>query len=247
MHHEIFVYLRSHFYFYFCVVMVARQVWNRGYRWTVTFAGLPGDMGLIQADSSMITGDEPIIEVLEITKGSGDIVPDSYTYEVQTIRLASLASLAGSGGTFILAIEGYNTPAIQYDESAETLMTKLETLPVVHTVKVTREVVSAVNGLYAWTITFTNMKHEVVQGAGNIPPFTLVSTTFSANLVAEVHVFEEVKGTHPFQYTLTNLTPSTLYSVRVTAYNDRGYSLHSAVSSALAIGQPPILGMLISV
>jgi hypothetical protein len=223
-------------------VVVARQVWNRGYRWTVSFAGVPGDVGLIQADSSMITGDEPIIEILEITKGSADIVPDAYTYEVQTVRLASLASLQGSGGTFILNMEGYNTPPINFDESAQTFMQKLESLPVIHTVKVTRELVNAINSLYAWTVTFTNMKHEVVQGAGNIPPFTLVSTTFSDSLVAEVMVFEVIKGTHPFQYTLTNLLPSTEYNVRIIAYNDRGFSLHSAVASALALGQPPRLG-----
>jgi hypothetical protein len=190
----------------------------------------------------MITGDEPIIEILEITKGGADIVPDAYTYEVQTVRLASLASLQGSGGTFILNMEGYNTPPINFDESAQTFMQKLESLPVIHTVKVTRELVNAINSLYAWTVTFTNMKHEVVQGAGNIPPFTLVSTTFSDSLVAEVMVFEVIKGTHPFQYTLTNLLPSTEYNVRIIAYNDRGFSLHSAVASALALGQPPRLG-----
>lgn len=187
---------------------------------------------MLQADSSMVTGDKPVINVVEVTKGMGDIVPGAYTQEVQTIRVTSLAPISNSdasyASTFILNLEGYNTPAISYDESAESLMQKLESLPTIHTVNVKRELVSALNELYAWTVTFTNMRHEVVQGAGSIPPFTFTSNTFDPLLVADVVIFEEVKGSHPFQFTLRNLSTGVFYNTRVTAYNDRGYSLHSA-------------------
>jgi hypothetical protein len=62
-------------------------------------------------------------------------------------------------------------------------MQKLAALPTIFTVKVTRELLSAPSRLYAWTITFAHMRHEVVQGAGDLPPFTVTSSTFRYNLL----------------------------------------------------------------
>ena len=224
-------------------VTVTRQLWNRGYRWIVTFDGIDGDIGLLQADSSMLTGDEPSIEIVEVTKGAADITPGGYTHEVQSIRVTSLAPI--TQGTFILSLGGYSTPPISYDESATVFLKKIESIPVIHTVKVNRELVSAVNVQYVWTVTFTHMRREVVQGAGSILPFTLVSNTFDPLILADILIFEEVKGTHPFSFTLTNLSTAVVYNTRVTAYNARGYSTVSAVSSALVLAQPPILGMVL--
>ena len=137
----------------------------------------------------------------------------------------------------------YDTPSIRADETARAFMQKLAALPTIYTVKVTRELLSAPSRLYAWTITFAHMRHEVVQGAGDLPPFTVTSATFSPTLLASVNVFELVKGTHPLQFALTGLTPGTSYNARVTAYNARGYSLSSSVAAAVALGQPPRLGL----
>ena len=235
-------------------VTVTRSAYNRGYRWTVTFFGRPGNMGLIQVDYSMLTGDKPQMSVVELVQGKADIMPGGYTYEVQTVRVGSLAPLptAVVGGqtrptdTFVLNMEGYDTPAIRVDETARAFMQKLASLPTIYTVKVTRELLSAPNYLYAWTITFAHMRHEVVQGAGDLPPFTVTSATFSPTLLASVNVFELIKGTHPLQYALTGLVPGVKYNARVTAYNSRGYSLTSSVASATVLGQPPRLGLVMA-
>ena len=235
-------------------VTVTRSAYNRGYRWTVTFFGKPGNMGMIQVDYSMLTGDKPQMRVVEVVQGKGDIVPGGYTYEVQTVRVSSLAPLPTTfvGGkavptdSFVLNMEGYDTPSIRVDETARSFMQKLAALPTIFTVKVTRELLSAPSRLYAWTITFAHMRQEVVQGAGDLPPFTVTSATFSSSLLASVNVFELVKGTHPLQFALTGLVPGVSYNTRVTAYNARGYSLTSSVATAVALGQPPRLGLVMA-
>ena len=65
----------------------------------------------------MLTGDKPQMRVAELVQGKGDIVPGAYTYEVQTVRVASMAPLPASfvGGqarttdSFVLNMEGYDT------------------------------------------------------------------------------------------------------------------------------------------
>lgn len=52
----------------------------------------------------MLTGDRPIVEVVEMTKGKSDIVPGEYTNEVQTVTMTSLAPVVT--GTFVLNILG---------------------------------------------------------------------------------------------------------------------------------------------
>ena len=74
-------------------------------------------MGLIQVDYSMLTGDKPQMRVVEVVQGNADIVPGGYTYEVQTVRVGSMAPLptAVVGGqtrttdTFVLNMEGYES------------------------------------------------------------------------------------------------------------------------------------------
>ena len=46
-------------------------------------------------------------------------------------------------------------------------------------------------------------------------------------------------------FSLSGLAPGVQYNARVTAYNARGYSLTSAVASAVALGQPPRLGVVV--
>jgi hypothetical protein len=79
-------------------------------------------------------------------------------------------------------------------------------------------------------------------GAGNIPPFTVISGTAPFTPLynsAVVEVFELIKGTDTLQLNLINLNPAATYYIKVTSYNERGYSLESATAVAMTLGQPP--------
>jgi hypothetical protein len=82
------------------------------------------------------------------------------------------------------------------------------------------------------------MKDEVVQGAGNIPPFIVESSTLLPSSSAKVNVFETIKGSHPLQVGLFSLQPGLTYFGRLTSYNERGFSVDSALAQASTIGQP---------
>jgi hypothetical protein len=222
-------------------VTVTRKTWNRGFKWSVTFSGIKGNVGLMQIDYSMILGDDARMVVEEITAGSADIVPDSYTLEVQTVRTQALTAI--TQGSFKLSMEGYTTSDISYNEEYITFKQKLEALKTIFGVKVRRDVISTPLNLYAWTITFSRMRKDRGQfaGAGNIPPFTVSpgATAFvPSDNSATVQVFEVIKGTYPLQLSLTNLSPAMRYYVKVTSYNERGYSLEAAMTSAVTLGQP---------
>jgi hypothetical protein len=104
---------------------------------------------------------------------------------------------------------------------------------------VERETINSDLQLYAWQITFTHMKNERLQGAGNIPPLTVSYSTLTPAMSAQALIFEEIKGSSPFRIDLTELRPGIEYSARVTAYNNRGFSLKSAIGTAVTLGQPP--------
>jgi len=89
-----------------------------------------------------------------------------------------------------------------------------------------------------WEVTFAHMHNEVVQGAGDIPPFVATDVSLTPTYSAAVHVFEKVKGTHPYSISLNNLMTNVDYYVRVTAHNERGFSLKSSVSTARTYGKP---------
>ena len=219
-------------------VTVTRTTYSRGYKWGVTFKGLPGDVGAILVDYSLLLGDDPRIMCTEATKGSADIVPGSYTYEVQVISTYALTTISGN---FRLNMKGSNTPDISVSESAVSFKQKLESIPTIHTVSVTRDVVSASLGTFAWTITFQHMKHEEAQGAGDIPPFTVALGSTGKLLPlysARVDVFEKIKGSHPLQISIMNLQTGTSYYARMYSYNDLGYSKSSYYSVATALGSP---------
>jgi hypothetical protein len=220
-------------------VTVTRVTWSRGYRWLVTFKGVPGDVGLIQVDDSMLLGDEARCSVKEVVAGDWDIVPGEFTYEVQTIRVTSDTNITYPGSAFFtLSMQGYTTASLPSNVDLVTFRKAIEAFPTIYTVKVTREVQDAGFGLYAWTVTFTHTRKEVVQSSGNLPPMT--STLVSGcPTSAAVSVFQLIKGTHPFQISLDKLSPGRTFYARVTAYNERGYSLTSAVASAVALGPPP--------
>jgi len=219
-------------------VSVTRTVWNRGFKWLVTFSGINGDIGLIQVDPGMLLGDDPRMEVSEVVRGFGDIVPGQFTYEVQTIRTDALSNISG---TFVLTMEGYQTEEINWNDDHIQFHRKLESIPTIYTVKVSRTLLNKNIGAFAWTVTFAHMKREVVQGAGDIPPLTVHSSALLPTQSATIHIFELIKGTHPLRFDIHNLQPGSTVLARVTAYNERGYSLRSTIASSTVLGQPPMM------
>ena len=60
----------------------------------------------------MLQGDNPRIFVEELTKGSADIYPGDFTYEVQTVAIDALSIISGE---FKLTFEGKQTGWIPSD------------------------------------------------------------------------------------------------------------------------------------
>jgi len=216
-------------------VSVSREDWIRGYRWAVTFEGCSGNIGMMKVDSRMMLGEDVQMKVTEKVRGFGDIYPGQYTHEVQTITVSALSPVYG---TFVLEMGGYKTEPIHHNEHQRSFRKKLEKIPTIFTVKVERSTVSAANALYSWTVTFTNIRKEVVQGAGNLPPFIVKENNLSPNTSAIIEIFELVKGTNPLQVDLIGLEQGVEENVRITAYNSRGYSTGSTFVSTTPLGQP---------
>jgi len=224
-------------------IKVVRSDYARGYRWAVTFRGLQGNIGQMEADYHMLVGDKPHVEVIEVTPGSADLTPGDYTMEVQTIRTESLSVL---GGTFRLTFENRQTEPIAFDANAmpqdggtvgESMKEKLEALTTIHSVNVVKETFDDAFGWTAWTVTFTHVVHELEQGAGNVGLFLADYASLTGNS-AKVAVSEAVKGTDQMNFVIGNLITGTMYHARVTAYNSRGNGPLSAVSSAMPRTQP---------
>jgi len=218
-------------------VVVSRHAWIRGYKWLVTFQGVQGNVGLLQVDYSMLLGDNPVMVAEELVVGTGDIVPGYFTNEVQTVRVNSFSPV---NGTFRLSMGGYETVDISFDETASGFKQILEGIPTIYTVNVARERFSTSQRLYAWTVTFKHMgklnRHQG-PGAGNIPLFEVTDNSLVPS-VATVDVFQAVVGTHPLQLQLDGLDKNSLYGVRLTPYNRRGYSIESAFATAVTVDQP---------
>jgi hypothetical protein len=218
-------------------IHVTRQQVARGYRWLVTYTGVYGDVGPLAVDGDMLTGDDARITTSEVVKGSKDIFPGDFTYEVQTITTSALSTIHG---TFELTFEGKTTDSIDCQESELGFMEKLEKITTIHTANVNREIVDPEIGAYAWKVTFTHSTHEMVQGAGNLGLFTVPSSGLNLNpsTTAEVNVTSDIAGTDPFVYKIPNLRPGVQYFARVTAYNSLGYSEASRVAMATPMGAP---------
>jgi len=217
-------------------VVVTRSAFDRGYRWMVTFQGVRGDVGLILADSTMLVGDNPQMDVKEVVKGNADIVPGGFTYEVQSVTTTALSPISG---TFTLNYGGYTTPPIAYDEPAFSFKQKLEALHTIQTVDVSRINSNGPFHNYTWIVTFAHMKEESVQGAGDLAPLIPDASNLFPQSSAQVNVFEIVKGSAPLYYELDGLSAGMTYNVRVTAYNNRGMSTASSAATAVTLGQPP--------
>ena len=191
-------------------------------------------MATMGFDDSLLTGRDPRLYVGEVTPGVSDLTPGAYTYEVQTVTTS--AATAITGGAFTLTFEGY-TATFNYDYTGEQARLALEALQSIHTVDVTVVPNPATTGGRVWTITFTHLRDEVVQGAGNLFLLTAVATGLTAT-EPKVVVAEKIKGTDPMRLSLTGLTPCVRYYLRTSVSNAAGFSSLSPVISAVPRSQP---------
>ncbi|KAL9190302.1 hypothetical protein ACHAXT_007513 [Thalassiosira profunda] len=226
-------------------VRVSRKASGFGFKWRVTFLGVSGDVGTIQANGDLLVGHGATINVVEAVKGSSDLYPGAYTNEVQTVSVRKrpgfgCESLAGS---FALSFEGKETYSVDIDASPEDFKAALESLSTIHTVNVeTDHHVSSGAGDCAsrsWIVTFTHLVHENRQGAGDIGLLRVSSSSLDDPTVTQVEVFENLKGTNPRAFNIRGLQHGLTYHCRVSAYNSLGYGVSSTTVSATPKVQPP--------
>ena len=215
-------------------VKVTRRTFGNGYKWKITFKGISGNIGELLVNDEKIVGDDAYMSVSEITPGVADLYPSQYTYEVQTIHTYAPTAISG---TFKLSFEGLETGDISFDASWQDIKGALDDLGTIHTVNVARSELSSSMNMYAWTVTFTHLKDENVQGAGDISMIKVISSLAPATTV-KATVFENVKGTNPLSYKISGVTAGQTYYARAAAYNSLGYGQTSAVSSSIPRGQP---------
>ena len=235
-------------------IEVNRAPYENGFKWFITFNGLSGDVGTLQADSSGLLGVKPTVTTNEVLKGRADIVPGSFSFEEQLISIEALSPLSG---TFTLDFEDEQTEPISVGASAADLAAALDGLSSIHTVSVsavpalaysefgahpshpaaTHSEVASPARASAWMVTFTHMVHERYQGAGNIGMLRMnASLTLGTALRASVTEFK--RGTEPLRLVLSGLSAGVSYFARVTAYNSRGHGLPSSVVSETPTSQP---------
>eukprot|EP01084_Bolivina_argentea_P029786 55272_1 len=217
-------------------VSVTRSVLRNGYRWKVTFRARRGNLGLINVDGSLLTGDAPTIEVQEYTAGSADIYPGSYTLEEQSVTVVGNAPITG---TFTLSFHGQITDAISTTESAEDFKQKLQALSSLHIVDVTREIVTA-HGHVSWRMKISWLGSQIAAGAGDISLLRLEDSSGLIGNGAGVEIFEMVKGTLLLTYRLPSLDLGKEYFARVAAHNAIGISPFSYISSGAPTSQPGV-------
>ena len=143
-------------------IVVSREAVGNGHQWAVTFTGVRGDIGLLRADYTLLEGYGATVSVVETVKGNADIIPGTFTHEVQTISTRALSDITGS---FKLRFEGYETGSIDYSATAQEMKSALQQLSTIHTVNVHKDTLASRNQA-VWTVG-SHLVDELIQGAGN--------------------------------------------------------------------------------
>ena len=217
-------------------VEVSRSSGGLGHTWVVTFVNLNGDVGMLEADAHSLLGGNPRLSISELVKGIGDILPGSYTNEVQTIYIhREKGYLSNITGTFTLEFEGQTTSIIDINDGALEMRKALEALLTIHTVNVKK--IDRANGANLWIITFTHLVHERIPGSGDISLIRVPYSSLNEPSITSVRSFENVKGTKAMSYTIGECIPGVMYFARVSAYNAIGYGDPSSISKGTSRGQ----------
>lgn len=70
-------------------IEVTKSAFGFGMKWLVTFTGIRrGDIGILSAHDDMLSGDNPIMRVREISPGITNIYPGSFNPEIQSVTIA---------------------------------------------------------------------------------------------------------------------------------------------------------------
>ncbi|KAG2799873.1 hypothetical protein PC129_g19825, partial [Phytophthora cactorum] len=211
----------------------ARASW--GYAWKITFLHNPGDLALLVADGTQLTGDFPQIRVVEVVQGFQDLAIGDFTHEVQEVFTDGVSPVTGS---FTLTFNGKTTTPIDAEASALEMQAALQATTSTYSIKVYRAVRNAAINTAAWTVTFAYLRGEEMVGAGNIFTMTVENSQISGTS-AVVQVANKVIGSDPFRFSLTGLRPGVRYYAHVMAYNADGFgSATSPLASAVTCWQP---------
>jgi len=214
-------------------VYVTRNKYRHGFKWTIVFKTWAGDLSLLQVQGAMLQGDKPSAFVLENTAGSADIVPGTFTAEIQAISVSANSLVSG---TFRLKFDGMETQNISVSESPDSLKWKLGQLQTIFASSVRRYVVNQQLNLFTWHVTFSHNNPQLLTGAANLALLQVSSSSLSGNS-ATIIVTRLVRGTNQFIYSISNLVSGNIFA-RVTAHNKNGFGPPSAVTSETLIAQP---------
>jgi hypothetical protein len=234
-------------------IEVEREPKGNGFQWLVTFHHGSGDVAPLFPDYKLMEGYDPKVTVEEVVKGNADIAPADYTFEQQAIYTSALSTI---GGSFKLEFEGVVSDAIPFNANKTLMKLAMEQLSTIYTVNVEVEdsydVRQSALGARTWTVTFSHLFHESIQGAGDIG---LIIPHYSGTLTgnnAKVSVETQVVGSNQLEIDIDTalcatvgapqLMPGTEYYVRVAAYNSRGYGPYTNVVSATPRRAPGQVG-----
>lgn len=219
-------------------VEVQRKPYANGFRWTITMHEPRGNIGLLQVDGSTLLGRGGKVEARGVQDGDADLVPGSFTREVQAIVVDSVGPL-NETSAFVVEFEGHITQPLPYDVSARELRSALQRLPSIHATSVTRQAIqTGPRDGYEWKVEFAHTSHETVRGAGNLG---IMGVDASGCIGMNVRGFasELVRGTNPLRVVVNQLESGKEYSTRVTAFNSRGASIGAQSSARVLVSTQP--------
>ncbi|KAF4031960.1 Fibronectin type III domain [Phytophthora infestans] len=240
-----------------------------GYEWVVTFSDSIGDVSLIEVTEASYESSETspdylsalALSVTELVKGSVDgssmngaavtTVVVTPQHEVQRVFIYS-GSPVDLGGTVMLSVGGESTAALAVDTTSEDVRVALEGLSTVGQVSVTvtgevtqRASFPAVRyGVY-WDVTFSSTTDDLpllgVRTDTTLPftPSACGGTLSGVTPCVEALTLKQ--GGLPTQTTLSQLTNTSNYVVRLTASNEQFTSKFVTVPGALQpVARPPL-------
>ncbi|KAL8005500.1 putative ankyrin repeat and fibronectin type-III domain-containing protein [Plasmopara halstedii] len=216
-------------------VLVTRAEVAWGYVWKITFLHSRGDLALLVADGTQLTGDSPRICVDEIVKGFSDLAIGDFTHEVQEVVSDSVSPIDGS---FTLTFDGKETVPIFISASALEMQIALQLTTTSYSIKVSKAVRNVALNTAIWTVTFAYLRSGEIVGAGNAFKMTVTNLQVTGTK-ALVYVANKITGSDPFRFTITNLRPGIEYFAQVMAYNADGFgSANSPLAKAVTCTQP---------
>ncbi|KAL3797523.1 hypothetical protein HJC23_009887 [Cyclotella cryptica] len=159
---------------------------------------------------------------------------DAGNQETQELELSSPVN--DIGGSFELALGRSSTKiTVYFDESAEDLTTKLQSLPGVGCVRVERAHHPIKYG-FVWSITFLNF--------GDVPLLRHFGSSALHGTGVTLDIREATKGTVGERHIIADgLEAGQAYAVRVRALNDLGYGPHTTSSQKFGSGVLPVAGI----